>query len=158
MVKGASGEIQRIEGGGIRLVAFVHGLAMSCSSFSNKWLQAILNFNDAALSLWFSFGNESIIWFSATTLCAGLAGELVDVRRAIPHHPAAVDAEVREADVVTPDDDDVGFVSVCPSLSSDVVVTYPMQGGQCKNHRSNMRSFQHRENSSTVSESKNTKC
>jgi hypothetical protein len=31
----------------------------------------------------------------------------IDVRRAIPHHTAVVDAEVGEADVISPDDEDI---------------------------------------------------
>ena len=41
-----------------------------------------------------------------------LVGDPVDVRRAIAHQPVAVAAQVRDADVVAPDDDDVRPVRV----------------------------------------------
>jgi hypothetical protein len=37
------------------------------------------------------------------------AGDAVDVRRLVAHHAAVVVADVPGADVVTPDDEDVGF-------------------------------------------------
>ena len=37
-------------------------------------------------------------------------GDAVDVRRAVAHHPHRVGADVRLADVVAPDDDDVGLL------------------------------------------------
>jgi hypothetical protein len=65
--------------------------------------------------------------------------------------------ELKIAGYIPANDDDVRFVPVCLSLCSDVAVAYPMQGDKCKKHRSNMRSFQHHENSSSDRESKSTK-
>jgi hypothetical protein len=37
-------------------------------------------------------------------------GDAVDVGCGVTHHPAAVGADVRDADVIAPDDEDVGLV------------------------------------------------
>jgi hypothetical protein len=60
-------------------------------------------------------GDERRAACSAALLAVGvgeehpLVGDAVDVRREVPHEPAAVAAQVRDADVVTPDDQDVRF-------------------------------------------------
>ena len=47
-----------------------------------------------------------------------LVGDAVDVRRAVAHQPVAVAAQVRDADVVAPDDQDVGLVVGHAAVSS----------------------------------------
>src|SRR4051794_18341770 len=41
-----------------------------------------------------------------------LVGDAIDVRRPVAHQAVAVGAQVRDPDVIAPDDDDVGLVSV----------------------------------------------
>jgi hypothetical protein len=80
----------------------------------------------------------------------------IDVRSPITHDSATVNTEVRRADIITPDNDDVRSFSVCPRLSSDVLVADPRQGDERNEHRSKVRSFHHHETSSSVNESNNT--
>src|SRR5882672_2864362 len=42
-----------------------------------------------------------------------LLGEPIDVRGAVAHQPVRVAAQIRLADVVAPDDEDVGFFRLC---------------------------------------------
>src|SRR5262249_46469795 len=59
-----------------------------------------------------------------------LAGDAIDVGRAVAHQAVAVTAQVGNADVVAPDDENVWFPFFCHSDSSErKVLTAPMPSG-----------------------------